>query len=369
MQPMKKKVFVPEYRRVYNELKKQIDQGIYKAGDQLPYERNLCSLFSVERVTVRKALDLLVADQLIEKRAGLGSFVLNREPGEDVSEPMPNILFVMRKNQNDLQQNVTAFNALLFFPLEQACRDYGYSLVYIGLQPDEDIITIMQQHPCSGMFLVSTVSDEVVEHLKSNGLPFLCINHFNAHTISVLPDNDKGAHAAVSDLIALGHRRIAYLNGSQTATNAVERKNGYRRALYEHGLPFQRRLIMEGDWTVDGGEEAMGALLDELPLEQRPTAVFSASDMMAIGAMRAIKARGMSVPEDISVMGFDNINMCTICSPALSSIAMDMQQMAIVAVDHIMQLISGRGKTHAQYAIRLPTTLVRRQSTAAPLAD
>ncbi len=361
---MARESFSPKYRRIFDDLMSKIERGVYPVGSQLPFERELCDMYAVERITVRKSLDMLVQAGKIEKRPGLGSFV--KAPPAAVERPVSNtILFVMQKNQNDIRSNTSAFNAQLFFPIEQECSVHGYSLLYTGLTHSDDIGELVARYGIAGIFLVSKLPDEAIDCVAAMGIPAVCINHCDARLISVLPDNQSGVAMGIELLVSQGHRRIGFSQGAPDSINAKERFASYQMALYSHDLEMENALVMHGQWTYDGGRRAVEAMLASLPRAKWPTAIYAASDMMAIGAIDALKARGLTIPQDISVVGFDNIDMCKFCSPQLTTISTDPSLMAKVSLQHLLRLIDG-GMTDAdRYAIRLPVRLVRRESERA----
>ena len=357
---MDKQPFVPRYRQIYQDLKKKISAGEYAPGTQLPFERVLCEQYGVERITIRRALELLVQDDLIEKRAGLGSFV--KGAAEKRAAGSGTVLFIMMNSSNDIRHNVSAFNASLFFSVEEACREHSFTLLYVGLQPDDDVSQLIAEYDPSGILLISTLPDVAIQAAIASRLPTICINHRDEHLMSIVPDNYAGVGMAIDYLAQLGHTRIGYIDGLRRSTNATERRAGYRKALFENGLTTCPELITEGSWTYDGGREAMDALLRANQGDKRPTAVFAASDMMAIGAMDEIRRQGMNVPEDISVIGFDNVDMGRFCSPKLTTIGTDMRVMADIAMDHLTHLMTKGVSDYDNYTIRLPVSFVARDS-------
>jgi len=359
----KKSSFVPQYRRIYDDLKEKIQGGTYPEGTQLPAERELCLEYGVERITVRRSLEMLVQDGLVEKRPGIGSFVRSAtpeaEPASQRSAGSSMLLYVMHRNSNDIRSNPSAFNSMLFFAAEHACKEMGYMLSFAAVSADDDFPALIRQNNAAGIFLVSKLPDGFYDSIMESGLPAICLNHRDDRFLSVLPDNTDGAFDGVSQLIQLGHRRIGYIDGSPEFFNARERFDGYRKALLYTGLPFDPTLVRPGNWTYESGTRCMEELL---ALPDPPTAVFAASDMMAIGAMEAIRRAGLSVPGDISVIGFDGIDACTLCSPQLSSIAISAKQMAQVACEQLDMRIRNGFAEHCCYTIRLKTKLAGRSS-------
>ena len=263
---MAKSSFVPQYQVIYDNLKAKIQSGELAPGSQLPFERELCEAFSVQRITVRKALDMLVQDGLIYKRAGCGSFV-NAPHRESEPAQQGTLLFVMSKSQNDIRSNSSAYNAQLFFLMEQMCRQSGYTLLYAGVSSAREIDALAEQYPIAGAFLVSTLDAEIVERHLALGMPLLCLNHHEARILSVLPDNEAGIAQAVSRLAALGHRRIAFVGGAPQSCNATERLHGFVSAMHDCGLAVESALLAQGDWTYDGSLKAVQTMLSALARE------------------------------------------------------------------------------------------------------
>ncbi len=155
---------------------------------------------------------------------------------------------------------------------------------------------------------------------------------------SVFVDNFQAEKQAVEHLISLGHRRIAYLYGNYKVSLSDDRFEGYKSALQDAGIPYEPGLIRYGDFTPASGYMAMRELLD---FGEEFTAVASANDQMAIGAIKAAKQTGKSVPEDIAFIGFDNLSVSTLIDPALSTIHVPTYQMGRMAAQIIGDLMQG----------------------------
>jgi LacI family transcriptional regulator len=168
-------------------------------------------------------------------------------------------------------------------------------------------------------------------------------------------DNRAGARLAVNHLIGLGRRRIATIAGPQNLAPGIDRRLGYEDALTQAGIAFDPSLVIEGDFTDEGGYGAMRELLP-----QRPDAVFAASDIMAIAAMRAIHEAGLKVPDDIAVVGFDDIDLAARASPTLTTIRQPVHQSGVVGAETLIQLIDA--PQCAPRHIILPIELVVRAS-------
>lgn len=177
----------------------------------------------------------------------------------------------------------------------------------------------------------------------------------------VASDNRRGAYEAVSYLASLGHRHIATITGG-TAPQARLRLQGYDDALAAHRLPHMKEHVRHGRFTWESGYDQALALLDTEPM---PTAIFGASDAMALGAMRACSDRGLRVPEDISIVGFDDIPDAASSSPPLTTMRQQAFEMARSAI-HILQRAMEEGESPPPHIRTLPTDLVIRESCAPP---
>jgi LacI family transcriptional regulator len=179
-------------------------------------------------------------------------------------------------------------------------------------------------------------------------------------------ENYQGAVAATEHLIALGHRRIGFLAGRRDLVSARRREQGYRAALEAAGIAFDPGLVDVGLFTAEGAVEPAHRLLDR---PDRPTAVFAANDLSAGEVIRTAHELGLSVPDDLSVVGFDNIPESALTDPPLTTVDQSIQAMGQAAVEILIELIehperNGERPVHR----RLPTHLVVRRSTAAPRA-
>jgi LacI family transcriptional regulator len=170
-----------------------------------------------------------------------------------------------------------------------------------------------------------------------------------------------GARAATNHLLALGHRRIGVLTGPNGWLATEERRNGYHAALAATGVLPDARLEVESNWQIEPGAAAAGTLLD---LDPRPTAIFAFNDNMAIGAIQAARARGLRVPEDVSIVGFDDLEEAALVTPALTTVRQPLAEMGRMAVSLLLRLLD-KQRVEA-LRVELATKLVIRESTAPP---
>ncbi|MDB5538990.1 MAG: LacI family transcriptional regulator [Devosia sp.] len=174
---------------------------------------------------------------------------------------------------------------------------------------------------------------EVPERLRE--VPTVLLNCYdkNRYYPSVVPADVTGGYAATEALLKAGHRRIAHLAGENWIEAADDRERGYRQALASWDVPVDESLIMRGGWTVSGGRELTAKLLD-MPIP--PTAIFAFNDRMAMGACDALRAHGLSIPDDISIVGFDDEDISAHMQPPLSTILLPHDEMARWAVGTLL---------------------------------
>lgn len=171
-------------------------------------------------------------------------------------------------------------------------------------------------------------------------------------------DNRGAAKTMVEYLISLGHTRIGVISGLKDNPHAMERLAGYREALEEAGIGFERDLVAEGDFTMWSG---LNAAFQFCNMKERPTAIFSMNDEMAIGAMQTFKNQGLRIPEDISVTGFDDISYSKYSDPSLTTISQPAEEMGKMAMDMLLKVIEGEPLSQRECV--LPTEFIIRKST------
>jgi DNA-binding LacI/PurR family transcriptional regulator len=254
---------------------------------------------------------------------------------------------------------------------EDATASYGYSLILCNTEDradsEEDYIRALREKQIDG-FLIGTAHSggTTVKKLIDDKCPLVLVNRRvrGVRTGYVGADDTAGSKEAVSHLIGLGHKRIAHISGYLHADTARRRLDAYRSVMVAHGLADEARdLVVESDYTFKGGQEAMGKLLD-LPVP--PTGIFAANDAMALGAIATARIRGIRVPEDISLIGFNDIAMAQISHPRLTSIRTSGYEMGALAAQMLVKMVRGEEPNPAGIVLRCE--LVVRESTAPPAA-
>jgi LacI family transcriptional regulator len=206
---------------------------------------------------------------------------------------------------------------------------------------------------------------DYVEQLRAERFPFVIIDH-DAEAPGcnlVNASNRRGARDAIAYLISQGHRRIGFITGTPGVGSAIERLKGYRDAMAAAGLPVDEGLIVEGDFLEERGRTASLELLAR-PAVERPTAIFASADTAALGVIRAARELGLHVPEDLSVVGFDDVPESRYVSPSLTTVRQPLRDMGKAAVGLLMGVL--REPERPPATMVLSTTLLIRESTAPP---
>jgi LacI family transcriptional regulator len=213
---------------------------------------------------------------------------------------------------------------------------------------------------------VSMFSQEQQTLLAGSGVPIVLLNRpASNHTFStVCADNESGGALAARYLLRLGHRKIAHLTGPRQHGNLSDRTRGFVRALQSAENPVQP-IVLHGKFNFEGGAELARKLLDSHP---DVTAIFAANDVMAFGVVQAVLDRGLRIPEDLSLIGFDNIGFSAVVHPPLTTIHQPKYEMGSAAVDILLRLARDKGKQMPEHR-RLGVELIERQSCKQPLAD
>jgi len=211
------------------------------------------------------------------------------------------------------------------------------------------------------VYVLPRMTDEYLHALEKSDSPIVLINFCRrSTTLPVIQgDNFNAARDAVAGLIAQGHQRIAFIKGTHWTGQSAERERGYRQALADARIKVDNHLIEQGNYSEQSGLEAGRRLLS---LAQRPTAVFAANDEMAIGCMNAAHEMGVQVPDELSLIGFDDVSAASIVRPQLTTLRHPITLMAQAAVQELMRRI--QGQPGQRQRVEFPAEMVVRESTA-----
>ena len=289
----------------------------------------------------------VVAQSLVRKRARV--IALNFVPQED------------KLPFTHLGQTSLYFYLGILEHIEREAISSGYDLLLPshphGTSP-QHYVRSLQTRRVSGCVMLFA-SDTRIQALIHSSIPTVFIDRMvqGNHATYVKSDNIDGARQATEHLLALGHRRIAFLTGSTTDLAGLERLLGCQQALSQAGIAPDPRLVRQSGWNVDEAYEAAKVLLAE---HYDFTAIVAGSDFMAIGILRALIEQGLRVPDDVSLVGFDDIEFCQYTTPPLTTVRQNRVEMGRGAVQRLVAMVEGKAEISP---LIVPTQLVVRQST------
>lgn len=270
---------------------------------------------------------------------------------------------VMFSEANEVGMKHPFFNGIIE-SFRHATEEQGYDLIFASRNlrnRDMSYLEHFKHRAVDGIVVIcSDRMDEQVQELMQSDIPIVVVDMDSANCSVVYSDNTEGARLAVNYLHDLGHRHIAHIAGDQTIDAGAARVKGYELAMSALGLPIEPGyLVNAGFFSVEEGKQAMEKLLD---LDSRPTAVFVAGDQMAIGAIEAIHERGLRVPEDISVIGYDDIEMIKYITPKLTTIRQDTDEIGEAAAELLIEQMTAKERRTERRVI--PVKLIERASCA-----
>jgi LacI family repressor for deo operon, udp, cdd, tsx, nupC, and nupG len=330
----------PLYQQVKRALEEQILQGFLSEGDLIPSERELCSRFAVSATPVRRALQELVREGLVHRRPGVGSFVSSATKSIDL------LLLIIGFHTTEWRSAAFLFSELIGGIANVAWqRQATFSVAHVPTDFDDlgsYLRSVIEEGTFDGVLLrlAGDLRQEHISPLLETGFPYVVIKRYlpGGSINCVINDDVKGAFMATEHLIRLGHTRIGLLSPRNIAVGR-DRCQGYFEALQSYDLRANPDLVCyTDDLMEESGRQATAKLLE---LNEKPTAIFAPSDIMAAGAYRAILEAGLRIPEDIAVVGFDDIPPAATYTPPLTTVRTPYFEFGAEAASLLMDILSG----------------------------
>jgi LacI family transcriptional regulator, repressor for deo operon, udp, cdd, tsx, nupC, and nupG len=248
--------------------------------------------------------------------------------------------------------------------IEDVAHRNGYNIMLCNTNGDKQrekvYMDLLRNRLADGVILMASELNK--DELSTIGIQFpvvqCCEYKEGAKVSHVSIDNKNAAYRVIKHLISLGHKRIGMISASNKSVSTYLREEGYERALAENGIEPDKSLVRYGDYSFKSGVVATKGLLD---MKERPTAIFAISDMMAIGAIKEIKAHGLKVPEDIAVAGFDNISIASMYDPTLTTVSQHQYDLGCTVMEVLLRQI--RGELKEPQDVLLEHELIIREST------
>ncbi|MDZ7672487.1 MAG: LacI family DNA-binding transcriptional regulator [Halanaerobiales bacterium] len=251
----------------------------------------------------------------------------------------------------------------VIYGMEKALGNKGYDIVYFTNRHWGEKFSYIEKcedRNVDGVALMGVLEDDPnIKKLRESNIPSVFVDvditgNFSSYVIS---NNIKGSKKAIQYLYELGHRKIGMLMGIDTSKTSQERLKGYKQALKSLNIPYNKDWVFDGKYSEKGG---YNATMNMLKLKSRPTAIFCQSDGMAIGAMQAIEESGLKVPDDFSIIGFDDIEASRYVKPSLTTIAQNKEKMGSSVSELLIKMIEEKKQNIDP--IKLPVKLIKRES-------
>lgn len=341
---------VPKYIRIAEALKLDMARGVLAPGDQLPSFAEMTQQFQVAKHTIDKAHTILEREGLVRREQGRGIFVEALQK-KKLTGTIGLLLPVTARHES--------YTLELLAGVQQQARAYGVNLMLVDDQAPLNFDNI------DGILLFCNHYQVAPLNLPPNIPRVLLLSPAaDLDIANVTADDFGGAKAATLHLLKQGHRRISYMPATRQDAYSVQRIAGYRSALEEFGIPFEEKFCYfdEGKRVVNyflSGEERMNTWLALGWRELKATAILAPNDMGALGMMKALGAVGIRVPRDVSVVGFDGVNIEE--GSPLTTLQVPLREIGITGTKLLREQIQTGG--HLSKQISLPVSLVIGQST------
>ena len=348
----------PLYWKIYEKLKKDIEEGKIKKGELISPEIQLTKIFNVSRITIRKALQLLQNENFIKRKKRFGTEVIY-EPKKLRDKKAIGVLLVdiTRPFFNEILKGI------------QYCLDKnGYKLVLCDTENknEKEKEYILRYKDAVGGFIIAPCTENknlpIYAELIVEKVPFVFIDRYipELNTDYVVSDNFEGGYIITKHLIELGHKNIAVI-AEPEATSVNERIEGYKKALQEINIK-KEYIFSSGKRGFENGYETGKKIIKDFP---EITAVFCINDDVAIGCLKAIIECGLKVPDDISIAGYDNLPFSYQIHPGLTTIEQEKFEMGKKAAEILLNRIE-KGIDKNRYKVELPVNFIKRNSTSFP---
>jgi len=378
----------PLYQHIFQQLEDKIRNGIYPEGSQIPTEKELMNMYNTSRITVSRAVKELELLSYVKRLKAKGTFVSSHSQwnSQTISQSSGNRPFVSILFPAPVSK--VALNMEVFYGVELACRKLGYGLSVTSLDlkdgnsltaidREKDLIGEVINSGALGAIILpysSQSSPEMYSRMLVHAFPFVLIDRkvFGIDASFVSSDNTSGFYSIVEHLIESGHRRIAFVSGNTYgSTSRSNRFSGYLQAMNDNRIPVKDEYIIHDmvpfdynkvfyDQTVAGNEQLRKSTINVLEnlmrLENPPTALAATNDYIALYTMNVARDIGIRIPEDLSITGFDNLPICSLFTPRLTTVAQDFSGMGESAVSLLDMAI--KNPQRKPECIQLATTLI-----------
>lgn len=360
---MDKKIKAPNtellYLKIASDVKKAIETGELKPGDTVTSERKLAQNYNVSYDTIRKAIQSLVDEKLLEKIQGKGVFVKDK----------------VKMNNKKIGVLIDTLNLSYYADMVEVMeklitgQNYEFFLICMtdadGKADQGKMIRFLEHTTLDGLLVAEELRREYYERIKAvcpdMRMIFLDGAVAGTEVDYIKFDDESGAFAATEHLIRQGRKKILFIDSDRNFINAGLREHGYLAAMQRYGItPW----VKYAGFHYDNGHEAMQEIIAE---GKMPDAVFCVTDVVAMGAMQVLADNKITVPEQVAVVGFSNLREAHFTRPRISSVKVDVKEISRLAVTEMIDKIEGRSKSAWQ--VIFPTHLLVRESSITKSAN
>lgn len=320
---------VPKYLVIKDGIRDRILRGEF--ADKIPGERVLARLFGFSYMTVRKAIDSLVEEDVLYRLPAKGTFV---NKGGLSGRKTYNIGFFLEPR---IKGGISSpYYSMIFRKLEEVLKREGYTLFFFTDLDSVDPLKGQKRYDGLILSCFPAIEKKIARLVQL--VPAVVIDNAcrEGHAPYVGIDNRQGVHDAVEYLIRIGHRNLAFVSGVLDSPVGHDRLEGFRSALEEAGIAFSRKLVFDGDYNFRSGQEAVKRFLG---WKNPPTGIVCANDSMAFGVIEGARRAGCRIPEDLSVIGFDDIEFAAQSNPPLTTVKAPLEEIVGHAVRLLLQCL------------------------------
>ena len=365
------------YIKIVEVYREQILAGKLPAGTRLPTEFELAGEFNLSRGTVRQALNLLVEEGLLERVQGRGTFVSQTALVQTAPPPPPEPVVAAEQRIGlilILNQRSDQLNMDILIGVEQAVKSRNYQLSFAYTEENEQQLAVnierLRADKAAGIIIFpigNVTHDNMLAKLQLERLPIVLVDRYltDLDTDYVVANNRASAFRATEHLLFLGHVRVgfAYAYPDAILTSSVrDRLEGYKQALEEYEVPFDESLVLVE--TQDSNPDSARVYEKFLLQKNRPTGIFAVNDWEALKVIQAAQRCGLRVPDDLAVVGFDDLPFAEHLNPSLTTLTQHRVDMGVQAANLLINRIEGL-LTGPTRHLELPTRLIVRESCGA----
>ncbi len=355
------------HKQLVSFLIEDIISNNFQPHSQFYSERIIADKYNTSVRTVKLALKDLIVRDMLYKKPQSGTYIKNNKiiyAGNLAKNKSYNIAYITSRMTEDEWLN--PYYSGIIASIESQLEKSGYHFNIYRLSrksPDREkkLFVNIAQNQLDGIFLAGVYLDsKLVYRIVETGIHVVLVDGpiLDKTVNHVIVDDIKGAYDAVEYLIKKGHKKIAYLGGMPEDRASKRRLIGYEKALKSHKIEINKNLILySGGMNFQNGIKAMQKILS---LKDKPTVVFAVDDMLAVGCIKAIRTNNLRVPEDISVVGFDDLEIASHISPGLTTMRIDRKRMGYLSAERMLDLINKR--KHGKNEIVVKPRLIERET-------